>query len=171
MKTQQTTISEVRLVYRTKVKASERLQIKCSKDAFDIFIESWDLDSIEHVEEFKIMLLTRSNKVLGIALISKGGISGTVTDVRIILQLAIKSNASGLIACHNHPSGNLNPSESDIKITKKIVYEISKNDKKLLQLVKVAGEIVLKEDENLVSVNPENPSETAIIGKLELLNE
>ena len=100
MKTQQITIAEVKLVYRTKVKASERLQIKCSKEAFDIFIESWDLDSIEHIEEFKLMLLTRSNKVLGIASISKGGINGTVTDIRIILQYAIKSNASGIIICH-----------------------------------------------------------------------
>jgi DNA repair protein RadC len=96
MKTQQTTISEVRLVYRTKVKASERLQVKCSKDAFDIFMENWDLDSIEHIEEFKLMLLTRSNKVLGITSVSKGGISGTVTDIRIILQYAIKANASGI---------------------------------------------------------------------------
>jgi len=120
MKTQQTTISEVRLVYRTKVKASDRLQVKCSKDAFDIFMENWDLDSIEHIEEFKLMLLTRSNKVLGIASISKGGINGTVTDVRIILQYAIKANASGIIICHNHPSGNLQPSESDTKITQKI---------------------------------------------------
>jgi DNA repair protein RadC len=120
MKTQQTTISEVRLVYRTKVKASERLQVKCSKDAFDIFMENWDPDSIEHIEEFKLMLMTRSNKVLGIASISKGGISGTVTDVRIILQFAIKANASGMIIGHNHPSGNLNPSESDTKITHKI---------------------------------------------------
>jgi len=120
MKTQQTTISEVRLVYRTKVKASERLQIKCSKDAFDIFMENWDLDSIEHIEEFKLMLMTRSNKVLGIASILKGGISGTVTDVRIILQYAIKANASGIIICHNHPSGNAQPSESDLAITRKI---------------------------------------------------
>ena len=120
MKTQQTTISEVRLVYRTKVKASDRLQVKCSKDAFDIFMENWDLDSIEHIEEFKLMLLTRSNKVLGIASISKGGINGTVTDVRIIMQYAIKANASGIIICHNHPSGNVQPSESDMKITRKI---------------------------------------------------
>jgi DNA repair protein RadC len=121
MKTQQQiTVSEVRLVYRPKIKASERLQVKCSKDAFDIFIGSWELDSIEHFEEFKLMLLTRSNKVLGIASISKGGINGTVTDVRIILQYAIKSNASGIIICHNHPSGNLQPSESDLTITKKI---------------------------------------------------
>ena len=120
MKTQQITIAEVKLVYRTKVKASERIQIKCSKDAFDIFMESWDLDSVEHFEEFKLMLLTRSNKVLGIASISKGGINGTVTDVRIILQYAIKSNSSGIIICHNHPSGILQPSESDMTITRKI---------------------------------------------------
>jgi len=66
------------------------------------------------------MLLTRSNKVLGIASISKGGISGTVTDIRIILQYAIKANASGIIICHNHPSGNVQPSESDLAVTRKI---------------------------------------------------
>jgi DNA repair protein RadC len=120
MKTQQTTISEARLVYRTKVKASDRLQVKCSKDAFDIFMENWDLDSIEHIEEFKLMLLTRSNKVLGIASILKGGINGTVTEVRIILQYAIKANASGIIICHNHPGGNVQPGEFDIAITRKI---------------------------------------------------
>jgi len=52
-----------------------------NSDAFEIFMENWDLDSIKHIEEFKLMLLTRSNKVLGMASISKGGISGTVTDV------------------------------------------------------------------------------------------
>src|SRR5664280_442367 len=120
MKPQQTTIAEVRLVYRTKIKASERLQIKCSKDAFDIFMENWDQDTIEHIEEFKILLMNRSNSVLGIMPVSKGGLSGTVTDVRLIFQGAIKANASGIIVCHNHPSGNLNPSESDTKITQKI---------------------------------------------------
>jgi hypothetical protein len=84
MKTQQTTISEVKLVYRTKVKASDRLQVKCSKDAFDIFMENWDLDTIEHIEEFKLMLLTRSNKVLGIASISKGGINGSLEFLRLL---------------------------------------------------------------------------------------
>ena len=66
------------------------------------------------------MLLTRSNKVLWIASISKGGISGTVTDIRIILQYAIKANASGIIICHNHPSCNVQPSESDLAVTRKI---------------------------------------------------
>ena len=120
MKQTENNISEVKIIYRTKVKASDRPQVKTSREAFEVFMDAWDMDTIEHVEEFKLMLLTRSNKILGIASISKGGISGTVTDVRIILQYAIKANASGMIICHNHPSGNLNPSESDTKITHKI---------------------------------------------------
>ena len=83
-------------------------------------MENWGLDSIEHIEEFKLLLMNRSNSVLGIMPVSKGGLSGTVTDVRLIFQGAIKANASGIIVCHNHPSGNLNPSESDTKITNKI---------------------------------------------------
>ena len=83
-------------------------------------MENWDLDSIEHIEEFKLLLMNRSNSVLGILAVSKGGISGTVTDIRLIYQAAIKANASGIIVCHNHPSGNLNPSESDTKLTQKI---------------------------------------------------
>jgi len=145
MKTLQITIAEVKLVYRTKVKASERLQIKCSKDAFDIFMGSWDLDSIEHVEEFKLMLLTRSNKVLGIASISKGGINGTVTDIRIILQYAIKSNASGIIICHNHPSGNLQPSESDQAITRKI------KDSGLLMDVQLLDHLIITAEDSYYS--------------------
>jgi len=113
-------VAEVQLIYRSKVPASQRRSIKCSRDAFDLFLQSWNLDTIEHSEEFKLLLLNRSNAVLGILAVSKGGLSGTVTDVRIIMQAAIKANASGIIVCHNHPSGNLNPSESDTKITNKI---------------------------------------------------
>jgi len=83
-------------------------------------MDNWNPNTLEHVEEFKILLMNRSNAVLGIMDISKGGISGTVTDVRIILQAAIKANASGIIACHNHPSGNINPSESDTRLIQKI---------------------------------------------------
>jgi len=83
-------------------------------------MENWELDSLEHIEEFKLLLMNRSNSVLGILAVSKGGLSGTVTDVRLIFQGAIKATASGIVICHNHPSGNLNPSESDTKITRKI---------------------------------------------------
>ena len=121
MKTQQQiTVSEVQLIYKNRVKASDRKKITCSNDAYLTFIDNWNPEIIEFVEEFKILLMNRSNSVLGILEISKGGISGTVTDVRVIFQAAIKGNASGIICAHNHPSGNLNPSESDTRLTQKL---------------------------------------------------
>jgi DNA repair protein RadC len=152
MKQNQITISEVKLVYKTKIKSSDRLDVKCSKDAFAIFQENWNKDSIEHIEEFQLMLLTRSNKVLGIASISKGGISGTLTDVRIILQYAIKANASGMIVCHNHPSGNLNPSESDTKITLKIMEAANLLDLSLLDhlIITMDGEYYSFADNGII---------------------
>ena len=113
-------VAEVQLIYKSKVPASQRRKITSSRDANDLLKENWNHDTLEHIEEFKVLLLNLSNAVLGIIAVSKGGISGTITDVRIILQAALKSNASGIIVCHNHPSGNLNPSESDTKITQKI---------------------------------------------------
>ena len=92
-------------------------QIKCSKDVADIFQPL--LSDLAH-EEFWILYLNRSNKVIDRNKLSQGGISGTVTDVRIVMKRAIECLASGIIVCHNHPSGNLNPSESDSRITQKI---------------------------------------------------
>jgi len=92
-------------------------QIKCSRDVFDLLAPL--LSDIPH-EEFWILFLNRSNKVVNRMKLSQGGISGTVTDVRIVMKQAIENLASGIIVCHNHPSGNLNPSESDTRITQKI---------------------------------------------------
>lgn len=72
-------------------------------------------------EEFFVMFLNRANKVIKIEQTSKGGIAGTVVDVRIIFKRAIELNASSMILAHNHPSGNLEPSQNDIEITKKMV--------------------------------------------------
>ena len=66
------------------------------------------------------MLLNRSNKVLGITSLSKGGTKGTVVDIKLLLQYTIKSNANAIIICHNQSSGNLQPSEADMAITRKI---------------------------------------------------
>ncbi len=92
-------------------------QIKCSKDVADIF---QPLLADLSYEEFWVLFLNRSNRVIGRMKLSQGGISGTVTDVRIVMKKALEYLASGIIVCHNHPSGNLNPSESDSKITQKI---------------------------------------------------
>lgn len=107
-------------------------QIKCSSDARDLLLPHF-ADLIH--EEFFCIYLNRANKVLKIEQISKGGISGTVTDVRIIMKNAILNTASGLIVAHNHPSGNLNPSESDSRITSKIKEAGSLMDIQLLDHV------------------------------------
>lgn len=120
MKTTQLNIAEVSLIYKSKVKASDRKKISSSRDAYQAFLDSWNTDTIEFLEEFKILLMNRSNSVLGILEISKGGISGTVSDVRVIFVAALKGNASGIICAHNHPSGNLNPSDSDTRLTQKL---------------------------------------------------
>ena len=112
-------VSEVSIVYRNLVKPGERPQITCSKDAYEIFRDSWDA-TMEYSESFRILLLNRANKALGITTVSTGSLSGTIVDVRIIMQYALKGNAHSLILAHNHPSGNKNPSENDIKITQKI---------------------------------------------------
>lgn len=95
----------------------ELIQIKCSKDVSDIMNPIFE-DLI--CEEFWMLFLNRNNRVIGKFKLSQGGLNGTVTDVRIMMKKAIEYLASGIIVCHNHPSGNLNPSESDTKITQKI---------------------------------------------------
>jgi DNA repair protein RadC len=117
---QQITVSEVQLIYKNKVKASDRIKITCSSDAKQVFLDSWNPQTIGFLEEFKILLMNRSNAVLGILEISKGGTTNTVSDLKVIFSAALKGNASGIIAAHNHPSGNLNPSESDTRLTQKL---------------------------------------------------
>jgi len=114
----QNNLAEVKITYSCKIPACDRIKIRCSQDADKALRLIWP--SYEHREFFYIMLLNRSNQILGFSQISMGGISGTVTDVRIIFQTAIKANACGIILAHNHPSGNLSASEADIAITKKI---------------------------------------------------
>ncbi|MBN2774629.1 MAG: DNA repair protein RadC, partial [Prolixibacteraceae bacterium] len=92
-------------------------KITCSKDAADFFMPL--LGDLEH-EEFWIMLLNRGNKIIDHFMISQGGLSGTVIDVRIILKRSIEKLASSVILCHNHPSGTMQASDADLKITKKI---------------------------------------------------
>ena len=124
METKNTTtemaVAEIELVYRSKVKASERPKINSSKDAYDIFLKSWNADKIEFVEQFKILLLNRGNKVLGVYAVSTGGVTGTVADPRLIFVAALKANACAIILSHNHPSSNLKPSNADEQLTFKM---------------------------------------------------
>lgn len=113
-------VAEIELIYKTKVKASDRPQIKSSKDAYKLMLSTWDMDKIELFEEFKILLLSQAYKALGIYEISRGGITGTVVDLRLIFSAALKANATCLMMVHNHPSGRTLASEADKQITRKV---------------------------------------------------
>ena len=114
-------VAEVQLSYRPKYKASERPTITRSLDAYEILKASWSEDKLCFIEEFKVILLNRVNRVLGIYHVSSGGIAGTIADPKLIFMAALKGSASGIILSHNHPSGNLKPSQVDLQLTKKIV--------------------------------------------------
>jgi len=115
-----TEVAEIQLSYSTKVKASQMPRVEKSADVKSLFMDHWDSGKIELQEEFKVMLLNRGNKVMGIVSISMGGIGGTIADPKLIFATALISGASAIVLAHNHPSGTLKPSQADINLTKKI---------------------------------------------------
>lgn len=115
------TVSEVQLIFKRKVEHKDMLRISCSTDAYAILRNAWDENRIELLEEFKILMLDRAGYCLGISDIAVGGVSGCIADPKIVFATALKANASSIILAHNHPSGNLKPSESDLRLTKKLV--------------------------------------------------
>lgn len=113
-------LTEIELTYKSNRSYNERHKVTSAKVAFDLFLNNWNENKIELLEQSKILLLNRSNQVLGISHLSTGGTSGTVVDPKQIFAVALKANASGIILAHNHPSGSLCPSDADDKITQKI---------------------------------------------------
>lgn len=122
-------LEEVQLTYKNKVVASQRPKVNGAEDALSLFRSIWDAEQIELVESFKMLLLNNGNRVLGVYHASQGGAVGTIVDIRILLTVALKANAGKLLVAHNHPSGNLTPSHSDIKLTEKL-----KEGAKLLEI-------------------------------------
>ncbi|MDA9127867.1 JAB domain-containing protein [Flavobacteriaceae bacterium] len=112
-------ISEIQLFYKNENK--EHIIVTNSQSAYDVLREDWSPNTIELQEEFKLLLLDRDNKVLGVYSLSKGGIAGTVVDIRLMMVAALKAKANAIILAHNHPSGNLKPSIQDRELTKKIL--------------------------------------------------
>ena len=102
---------------RKHAESQKRVQITCSRDSYEVL---YPFLSDLHHEEFWIILLNRNNKILGQKRISEGGISGTVVDSRLIFKPGIELLASSIILCHNHPSGQLTPSNADIQLTRKL---------------------------------------------------
>ena len=123
-------VAEVQVSYKPDYKASERPKISSSKQAYDLLMQQWDLGKIEFLEQSKMILLNRQNRVLGLVDISTGGVGGTILDPKIIFSIALKANTSSIILCHNHPSGNIQPSQSDVKLTNQL-----KEGGKLLEIL------------------------------------
>jgi DNA repair protein RadC len=113
------TLSEIQVSYKPGLTSSPTT-IANSQNAYEIFKSLFPVDTISLQEQFVVLYLNRANRVIGSYQLSKGGLTGTIADVRLILSVALKTLASGLILAHNHPSGNLKPSEADIQLTQKV---------------------------------------------------
>ena len=134
-------IAELQISYSHKTEKEFRIKIKKSADAYKSFINCWSEDLIELQEEFKVLLLNNSNEVLGVHSLSKGSSKGTVVDLKLLFAIALKSCSNAIIIAHNHPSGTLKPSRSDLELTKKI-----KECGELLD-VKLLDHLIITKDE------------------------
>ena len=113
-------VNEIQISYKEKRTTLKSPIIKSSLDAAELLFENWDINTIEVYESFKVLLLNNSNKVKGVYELSKGGITGTLVDIRILFATVLKSLSVGIILAHNHPSGKLLPSTADKDLTQKI---------------------------------------------------
>lgn len=112
-------IPEFTLSFRSNA-GDQRVKIDGSRSAAEVFRRVFNADTIEWHESMIVLCLNRANEVIGMYKLSSGGVSGTVADPRMMFQTALLSNASSIILAHNHPSGNLKASESDIQLTKRV---------------------------------------------------
>lgn len=118
-------VPEVELIYRNPVEPADRIVVDTSSTAHQILKSTWSENRIQLVEQFKILLLDRRGACLGVSEISSGGINTCIAEPKLIFTTALKANASSLILAHNHPSGNLEASQTDIRLTNHLV-EIGK---------------------------------------------
>jgi DNA repair protein RadC len=113
-------VAEIGITYRPKIKAADRPKIIGSSTACKILWQQWDKNTIELVEQFKVIFLNWGGRVLGIYEHAAGNMHATLVDHKLIIAAALKARANSIILAHNHPSGNLNPSDADLELTRKI---------------------------------------------------
>ena len=111
-------VSEIEVSYRPCI--GRKPIIISGLDAYNELINFFPAETIALQETFVVMYLNRANRVIGVYPMSKGGITGTVVDIRLLMSVALKVAATSIILAHNHPSGNLKPSVQDKELTKKI---------------------------------------------------
>ncbi|WP_223557918.1 JAB domain-containing protein [Chryseobacterium lathyri] len=110
-------VSEIQVSYSPNIMGTI---VSTSESSYKVALNNWNLDTIEMFEEAKVLFLNNALKVIGIYSLSKGGISSSVEDIRLILSIALKSISTHIILIHNHPSTNLRPSKADMDITSKL---------------------------------------------------
>ena len=131
-------LAEIEVSYSHRVPARERFKITNSKDAYSVACLFWPEFNI--VEYFYAIYLNQNSQVLGFHQVSKGGITSCPVDVQMIVAIGLKSLSRSIICVHNHPSGNLEPSHSDLQVTRKIKEACTMVDLKLLDHLVVTAE-------------------------------
>lgn len=131
-------ISEIELSYKPSI--ANKPIIASSFDAYQVLKEFYPKETINLQEYFIVAYLNRFNRVLGVLVLSKGGITGTLADIRLVFGTALKAAASGIIISHNHPSGNLKPSNVDLALTEKMADAGKLLDIKLLDHIIIGGD-------------------------------
>ena len=132
-------ISEIEVSYNPQ--RIVEYQISNSSKTYELMLSQWNWKEIEMLEEVKVIFLNKNNIVIGVYNLAKGGISQCTVDIRIILAVALKSLSTSIILVHNHPSGNLQPSQSDKEITQNL-----KEACKLVQIALIDHLIITKEN-------------------------
>lgn len=133
-------MSEIEVHYKNKISVSQRRKVKTSFEIERLFREIFNPNKLDHIEEMVVLCLSRGLQVLGWAKVSTGGLTQTLCDARVIFQIALVANASSIVLCHNHPSGDLKPSPHDIERTKEI-----KKARELLQ-IQLIDHIIITSD-------------------------
>lgn len=140
-------INEIEISYKPN-KLGNGIKITDSHKAYQVLLDNWNKETLELYEEFKVLLLNNSNEVLGVSILSRGGMTGTLVDVRLLFATVLKSGATALITAHNHPSGKLKPSQADISIYNKIAEVAKFHDINYLDnlIITVGGKFSFKDE-------------------------
>jgi len=112
-------LPEIQVSYHP-IKVAERVKVCSSQCSYEVLSQLWNPDTILLYEEFLVLFLDRKNGVIGYRVMNRGSNCGTVVDIKLIFSISLATSTSSIILSHNHPSGNLKPSQEDIKLTNKI---------------------------------------------------
>lgn len=132
-------VPEIKVSY-VRTKGIPFPKITSSRDCYEAFLSSWDMNLIELQEQFKFILLNRALRAFGIFTLSSGGITASIVDTRLLFGIALKAMATHIAIAHNHPSGNLLPSTRDTLVTHDVV-ELGK-----LHAIKVIDHLIISPD-------------------------